>query len=540
MSDLPPGDAGPPRDPDDEQLLRVDALLDAPGGATGPASGDGHDLVELVGRLRALDDRAWDAAVPLGTLPSSTISPPERSAAAPAAEGRTRRGLGPGRPAMSAGRPARVRVLLVAAAALVLLAAAGTVVAWVGHGSGPHPATTGGELAAWRMAAVLDQPAWADTTATAGVSVDVVCATTADCYADVPGGASTPVIETSTDGGSTWEAAALPSGTRVTSGLACPSAGHCLVAGSSGVVAGPGALAGGSPSVLATADGGRTWTVTPLPSGVGQVVAIACATTEACVAAGTGSAGGGAPGPSVAVVTDDAGSTWRLSALPQPFEPSGTGGVACTPSGPCMLVGTTGFGTSPQGASTGNGVVLRSGDGGGHWHAATIPSGTAVVRSVSCGGTGRCTAVANPPARVAAGAVVTNPYGPSLALSTADAGATWSAPGSIGLVPATLTTISCAGPSSCWAGGSLRTAPASGPSTAVVTATTDGGASWTTERLPTRPTAAQQRQTGLTTLDIQTVTSLSCPAAGACLALGFQGSLADPADQQIVLTQQGG
>ena len=347
-------------------------------------------------------------------------------------------------------------------------------------------------------------------------------------------------MEATTDGGRTWQALPLPDGSRVTTSLACPAPQRCLVGAAPGSTAGSGAPAGGSPSILATTDGGATWSVQPLP-GLDQAVAVACATTSRCVVAGVaGGTAGSGQGRPVAASTRDGGGSWSAVPLPAPFSPSGTDGLACAPDLTCVMVGTTGFATTPAGAAAGEGVVLHSGDGGATWAAAAVPSGTAAVRSVACTGGGRCTAIADPPAAPAPGTTVTDPYGPALALSSADGGATWSAPGSLGLVPATLAAISCAAPGTCWAAGSLRTAPASGGSTGVVVATADGGATWATEPLPTRPTASQRRATGLAQLDIQAVLSVSCPDPGTCVALGFQGSLASPQDRQIVLTQQGG
>jgi hypothetical protein len=63
--------------------------------------------------------------------------------------------------------------------------------------------------------------------------------------------------------------------------------------------------------------------------------------------------------------------------------------------------------------------------------------------------------------------------------------------------------------------------------------THDAGDTWTTVQLPTAP-PARQGNSGLQQLDAEDVSSVSCPTASSCVALGTQASL-NPAEQQVVL-----
>ena len=75
-----------------------------------------------------------------------------------------------------------------------------------------------------------------------------------------------------------WQPLSLPSGFNSSSGIACTSTNDCflLAAGSSGS------------AILATTDGGSTWTNDPIPAGIGSLDDIACPSPSACYAVGSG------------------------------------------------------------------------------------------------------------------------------------------------------------------------------------------------------------------------------------------------------------
>ncbi|HEX4082935.1 MAG TPA: hypothetical protein VHX40_08230, partial [Acidimicrobiales bacterium] len=127
------------------------------------------------------------------------------------------------------------------------------------------------------------------------------------------------------------------------------------------------------------------------------------------------------------------------------------------------------------------------------------------------------------------------PYGASTVLTSADGGRSWTVPGAIGLAPADLSAIACPTALDCWVAGLGSQAGTATQPTGVIESTNDGGATWSSETLPTRATPAQQASTGLADLDIEDVSSISCPADASCLAMAGQGSSTAPTDQHLVL-----
>jgi photosystem II stability/assembly factor-like uncharacterized protein len=105
--------------------------------------------------------------------------------------------------------------------------------------------------------------------------------------------------------------------------------------------------------ILATADGGTTWTPQTLPAGTGALQGIDCA-----------------------AVTATAANTTTTSGLSLAVD--------------CVAVGTTA--TAFGAARTGRGMVLTSTDGGVTWSPAVVTASSSDLLSVSCGA-GPCVAV---------------------------------------------------------------------------------------------------------------------------------------------------
>jgi hypothetical protein len=411
-------------------------------------------------------------------------------------------------------RPPPRRVLVGSSAAVIVVAAVVTLVAVLGNafsGQSPSmvtnlPATP----AAWRLAGFIDQPAWqTDPATTVGSAAVVTCPSASTCYADVMGGSpADTVAEASTDGGTSWQGSALPTGWQFTSALSCPTAGQCLAGGSA-----PGA------AVLSTADGGTTWSASVLPAAVAQVTNLACNGPSVCVGTGYGPAAPGTTaGPSVAVVTGDGGSSWTTAALPGPFVSDNPEGLACPTAQSCVAVGATSFSTS-----TATGAARYSMDGGVSWSPAVVPADVARLRAVACASAAECVALGN----------ADSPFGPTEALTSTNGGQSWSVAGPVGPTPAVLSSISCPTVTECWAAGTLATSESG-----TVVATDDGGTTWAVASLPTKLSPAEQGATGLPELDVQSVSSISCPTAGTCVALGTERTLA-PAERKIVLRTDG-
>ena len=224
-----------------------------------------------------------------------------------------------------------------------------------------------------------------------------------------------------------------------------------------------------------------------------------------------------------------------VGSFPTAIIPSRPYGVSCADAGDCVVVGTTGFSTTPAGSSTASGAALYSADGGASWAAAAVPAGIAVVRAVSCSDATHCMAVANGRSSAATAVAGAGPYGPSTVLTSTDGGRSWTSPGSNGLAPADLAAIACPTAADCWATGLGFKGGTAAPPTGIIESTDDGGATWSTEALPTRASAPQQAGTGLVDLDIEDVSSISCPADGSCLAMAAQGSSAASTQQHLAL-----
>ena len=523
-------------EPTPEELSALDAYLDALAAAEPLPAPAGVDpaLAAVARRLGRLPASAWAAAAPLyqGPAPAPVAVDPI-AVDRPAAGHRYPR-AGPRRPARP---PAAVAWAATAAAVIVILAVVGINTF---SGQPPERPVTGVSTvpASWRLAGFIDQMAWQPSSSGAvAASVTATCPTVTTCYADNLGSSQYgAVVEVTTDGGATWQAASLPAGTWLTSNLTCPTAEGCLVGGYAGVPVGAASPSGGTPAIFVTTDGGGDWSTVPLPGSAAEVVSLACRSATACVGASYGTPTSTArQGAAASVRTTDGGASWSVTPFPGVFVPSNPYGVSCADAGDCVVVGTTGFGTTPTGSSTASGAALYSVDGGATWSAATVPAGIAVVRAVSCSDEGECMAVANGPATVADEAVASSPYGPSTVLVSTDGGRSWTTPGAIGLAPADLTAIACPTAVDCWAVGHGFSGATTTVPTGIIESTDDGGVTWSTETLPTRATPAQQASTGLTDLDIEDVSSISCPADASCLALASQGSSTAATDQHLVL-----
>jgi photosystem II stability/assembly factor-like uncharacterized protein len=173
----------------------------------------------------------------------------------------------------------------------------------------------------------------------AGVS-SLTCTTTATCLAAgnmpaTPGKGAAAVAVTS-DGGMTWTEATMPSGTGPLHGVVCPAPSECLTVGSrSTTTIG---VAQGQGEVLASTDGGSTWTTGAAPAFVGDAFGAACPTASDCVVVGTGWTKADPPGPIGAVAaTTDGGSSWFAASAR--YLPVGLAAVSCPSAVTCVAAG---------------------------------------------------------------------------------------------------------------------------------------------------------------------------------------------------------
>ncbi|HTZ07693.1 MAG TPA: IPT/TIG domain-containing protein [Acidimicrobiales bacterium] len=181
----------------------------------------------------------------------------------------------------------------------------------------------------------------------------IACPTTGHCLAvgqatyetTTPSQENEGVVSTTSDGGKTWQSQ-LVAANDLTA-ISCPGTGDCVVAGQDTVVA-------GLPSTYSTyhlvsTDGGASWTLSTLVGGAQfaggnapGVDALSCADAGHCVAVGV--AYGGDPYRTAVVATADGGTTWTNQATPLPAGDP-LEGVACVSAASCWGVGFTAAGS---------------------------------------------------------------------------------------------------------------------------------------------------------------------------------------------------
>jgi len=247
--------------------------------------------------------------------------------------------------------------------------------------------------------------------------------------------AGTPAFLETTDGGGTWTQRAGPSALTSTLGvaqLACTSATACLA-----VISDP-TTQDGTVIAARTTDAGATWTSAALPA---ELVpgTIACPTADACVVTGFRQSPDGSPTstPGFVLATRDGGATWTDLQVPDGLGPRST--VACADAATCVV---TSF---PSGRAATTTVLQLTGGASLTTTPATgLPAGA--IASVSCPTVSSCWAVGilsvgdvwidvgsgthvlawmQLPPDTHSGAPVAVALEGGLAASTADGGATW-------------------------------------------------------------------------------------------------------------------
>lgn len=290
-----------------------------------------------------------------------------------------------------------------------------------------------------------DAPAWQIATTPQDVTSAVSCPSPVDCFAVGYSTTGAGRILATTDGGATWTNQAVPAGVIDLIGIACPSTIDCYATGRT---------TGTTGVVVKTTDGGTTWTSQAVPS-MSYIPGITCPSTGECFAAGQSSpdSSGGVIG-AIAATTD--GTTWQSQTIP-----SGAGSmnaVTCPSTTDCYSVGEGSVG----------GYIFATVDGGATWNRQGVPLPVGVLSGVSCPSTSTCVAVGY------------NTYdfaGTGAAVSTTDGGATW-ATQTVPPVVYSLTSVSCPTLTDCRAVGY------NDPGTGTIIGSTDGGATWATETVP--------------------------------------------------------
>ena len=194
----------------------------------------------------------------------------------------------------------------------------------------------------------------------------IACVNTSDCWA--VGNTFGPVgfIMATIDGGTVWATQTAPPGIGRVYGITCVNATDCWAVGTS---------TGNAPVIIATTNSGATWVTEGVPPGFtefgnGQSRSITCFNAMDCWAVGTS---GTSPSTTQAVIaTTDGGTSWTSQTPPH------AGGqlssVACTSSLDCWAVGTND--TTP--------AIIATTDGGTSWSRQTVPSGVPELTDVAC------------------------------------------------------------------------------------------------------------------------------------------------------------
>jgi photosystem II stability/assembly factor-like uncharacterized protein len=218
------------------------------------------------------------------------------------------------------------------------------------------------------------------------------CSATASCVIvgygqDGGGGPGSGSAMVTTDGGRTWSQSPLPSGF-VPIGLQCFSAGGCISTGFDSSSAVTPSAAG---TALYSTDGGSTWSSATVPTGTRAMTSLSCSDASHCFAT---SFGGADSTPSDVLITTDGGQSWSSTdtgGLPLSILTS----VSCPTSSYCWASGVivpSGTGNAISFADA-QGLLASSTDQGQSWQTAQLPSDIRAVAGLSCPDTTTCFAL---------------------------------------------------------------------------------------------------------------------------------------------------
>jgi photosystem II stability/assembly factor-like uncharacterized protein len=375
------------------------------------------------------------------------------------------------------------------------------------------PLAQGIASAAPPAAVVRHAPSWSTRMLSPGPSsfTDVSCASSLVCTAVGGGAAGRAALFRTSDGGVTWVRQLAPPGTTSLRAISCPTTEFCLAEGDLGYP-----LSVDELSFIATSDGGSQWSQMGGYSVIGQAGTLDCASPLRCFDVGPSGD---------AKRSTDGGRTWQPLSVGPSWE---FDDVSCLPKALCLVVTSStkgpvrfgqlvGYGArvsrtqsvpfTPSGVHTArlscwttascllvesgttHSVALTTSDAGATWTLRSLPSLTDLPASLSCAGSARCTALA----------VAGDGLGPVVAESTPDGGRSWSsALVTEGADGTDDVGISCSSDGSCVAVGG-------GFPVDTLSVRTSGVAAWLTRSLPG---------------GLDPLTAVACPTATECVALG--------------------
>jgi photosystem II stability/assembly factor-like uncharacterized protein len=470
-------------------------------------------------------------------------------------------------------RSRHFRLAAAGAVAAVIVVVAGLLV--LNGGGAPPGGRTDAQTGTWKLMDDQLKGTWQQNTKGGPPPGSLSCPTTSTCYA-MSGtyyspSAGAPLLSlalyVSTDLGATWTAFRMPHGFAPTSDLACGAVSDCAAGGTYN----------GKPALLATTDGGHSFSINPLPVGAGHLDTLSCTSSGFCAGlAADSEALNVTPTHATFLSTNDGGKTFTDAPI---LADDSMQSLACSSSLDCTAVGwNDALGSNDITA----GVAARTTDGGQTWTAGALPAGFGIsyLSQLACSDAENCSvsgtiaiSVGNPPPphclkstqpeppqgatsptipssvqgpavraisqaesasatrqefRTAEGGQQVAPCGGpsprtsfiSDIASTTDGGLTWTPDVLPTNVPEPMVSgLSCPTKNECWAAGSEAVAQHVGETlfgaSTVVLGTTDGGSTWSkvTFSVP-RHVQTYNGKTG------EGIGSIECPSAGTCVALG--------------------
>lgn len=176
-----------------------------------------------------------------------------------------------------AGRHLRFAAAFAVAAAIVVVA---SLLVLGGTSPAPHTGSAHVRTGTWKL---MDDPlsgTWQQNTTGGPPPGSLSCPTTSTCYT-MSGHYTSPLfgaqpisvdLYVSTDVGATWKTLPMPQGFVPTSPIACGGASDCAAGGNDN----------GQSVLVTTNDGGASFAINPLPSGVGHLDTLSCPSTGFC------------------------------------------------------------------------------------------------------------------------------------------------------------------------------------------------------------------------------------------------------------------
>lgn len=323
------------------------------------------------------------------------------------------------------------------------------------------------------------------------------------------------------DGGASWTTQPVPASVGFLSDVSCSDRHYCVAVGQ--LVQ----TSNGQGAITTTSDGGATWTAATVPPGVLDVTAVDCRANRRCLAIGTVATG------SVALVSSAARPGWvQLGTLPDDL--TGATAISCPDSQHCWV-------TIQQALDVDHvaGKVAFTTDGGSTWAATASPKAVGYLNGIDCvnsaPGSGLPFTSTTASTATGSGAPVEGtPPSPAASGTTAPSGSstTTTVPGTTTTAspPAASTTTTTTTPTGlrgvwCVAvGTTASTLTGTRSGRGIILTTTDGGTTWSSQ--PVSPTSA-------------VLMGVSCTAVNSCVAVGSAVGLAPEAGLSILTGPDG-